>query len=185
MQPRPDNACICPAVTTSARVEAVPDWLIDRAKLAGRFRRGCGRESCGGCSRSTSSRRRTTPRSWRSAHRRRRDSTSSPMVRCGALNGQTPYERLRQKPKTHCHRPSSVAHHGPTTIPCHTVIKDCTYNNIRRSVVRMDRGSSSATRSMTKQGDSPLWRTLDGPLVRRQGQTHISHLLTKPWQFCG
>jgi hypothetical protein len=27
----------------------------------------------------------------------------------GALNGQTPYERLRQKPKTHCHRPSSVA----------------------------------------------------------------------------
>jgi transposase InsO family protein len=28
----------------------------------------------------------------------------------GALSGQTPYERLRQKPKTRCHRPSSVAH---------------------------------------------------------------------------
>ena len=28
----------------------------------------------------------------------------------GALGGQTPYERLRQKPKTHCHRPPSVAH---------------------------------------------------------------------------
>ena len=27
----------------------------------------------------------------------------------GALNGQTPYERLRQKPKTRCHRSSSVA----------------------------------------------------------------------------
>jgi hypothetical protein len=28
----------------------------------------------------------------------------------GALGGQTPYERLGRKPKTHCHRPSSVAH---------------------------------------------------------------------------
>jgi transposase InsO family protein len=35
--------------------------------------------------------------------------TTTAIAAHGALGGQTPYERLRQKAKTHCHRPSSVA----------------------------------------------------------------------------
>ena len=51
---------------------AQPDWLIDRARLAGRFPPGYARRNCGEWTRSTSSRRMTTPRCWPSAPRRRR-----------------------------------------------------------------------------------------------------------------
>ena len=41
---------------------AQPEWLIDRAKLAGRFPHGCAPVSCGDPPRSFSPRRRTTRR---------------------------------------------------------------------------------------------------------------------------
>ena len=61
-----------------------PEWLIDRKKSRGAFRRACARRSCGGSRRTISTRRRTMRRFWRSATRSAPGSTSSPTARCGA-----------------------------------------------------------------------------------------------------
>ena len=75
--------------TTLVGSYAQPDWLIDRAKLAGRFPRACGRRSFGAFRSPISPRRRTTRPCLRLRRRRTRASTSSPTAKFAAKTIRT------------------------------------------------------------------------------------------------